>query len=98
MKRAERRGGNAPHQELHDALPGANPLTPEGASGILEIHEALERLKELDERQARVVEARFFGGLDLETTAEAVGVSLATVKRDWVMASAWLRRELSPSD
>jgi len=98
MKSAARRGGDRPHHELHEALLGDNPLTQEGATGILEVHGALERLKMLDERQARVVEARFFGGLDLESTAEAVGVSLATVKRDWAVASAWLRRELSPSD
>lgn len=96
MKNAERRGSGAPHTELHDELQGSNPLTHEAALGILEVHDALERLEELNERQARVVEARFFGGLDLEATAEAVGVSLATVKRDWALASAWLYRELTP--
>lgn len=98
MKNAERRGAGAPHVELNEALQGSNPVTEQGALNILEVHDALERLEALNERHARVVEARFFGGLDLASTAEAVGVSLATVKRDWTLASAWLRRELSHSD
>jgi RNA polymerase sigma factor (TIGR02999 family) len=95
-KRAERRGGGAAHVELDDRIGEFNPLTQEAAVEVLALHEALERLAHLNERQARVVEARFFAGLDLKGTAEVVGVSLATVKRDWALASAWLHRELRP--
>lgn len=95
-KRAERRGGGAAHVELDDRIGEFNPLTQEAAVEVLALHEALERLARLNERQARVVEARFFAGLDLHGTAEVVGVSLATVKRDWALASAWLHRELRP--
>jgi len=62
---------------------------------ILALHEALERLARLSERQARVVEARFFAGLSVEQTAEALGVSPRTVESDWAVARAWLARELS---
>ena len=58
------------------------------------IDEALKRLEQLDPKQSRIVELRFFGGLSIEETAEAVGVSPATVKREWALARAWLRREL----
>jgi RNA polymerase sigma-70 factor, ECF subfamily len=61
---------------------------------LLMIHEALERLAGYDRQQSRIVELRFFGGLTIEETAEALGVSHTTVERDWKMASAWLRREL----
>ena len=57
----------------------------------------LDRLAKLDERQARVVELRFFTGLSIEETGEALGVSPATVKRDWTLARAWLHRELKGS-
>ena len=62
---------------------------------LLEIDAALERLTALDERQARVVELRFFGGLSVEETAAALGIGTATVKRDWTLARAWLHRELA---
>jgi RNA polymerase sigma factor (sigma-70 family) len=61
---------------------------------ILAVDAALDRLAELDAQQARVVELRYFAGLTVEETAEAVGISPRTVKRDWSMASAWLHREL----
>lgn len=61
---------------------------------VIEIDETLEKLARIDARQAQVVELRFFGGLDVEQTAEALGTSPATVKRDWVVAKAWLYREL----
>jgi len=60
------------------------------------IDSALARLEELDPKQGRIVELRFFGGLSIEETAEVVGVSPATVKREWALARAWLRRELVP--
>jgi RNA polymerase sigma-70 factor, ECF subfamily len=62
---------------------------------ILTVDEALDRLATLDAQQARIVELRYFAGLTVEETAEALGISTRTVKRDWAVASAWLRRELS---
>ena len=61
---------------------------------VLAVDEALTRLFELDEQQARVVELRFFGGLSIEETADALQISESTVKRDWTMARTWLSREL----
>ena len=62
---------------------------------ILALDEALDRLSSVDERCARVVECRFYGGMSVEETAEALGTSPATVKRDWTMARAYLNRELA---
>ena len=62
---------------------------------VLALCEALQRLEQLEPRQARVVECRFFGGLNLDETAEALGVSAATVSRDWTIARAWLHAELA---
>lgn len=61
---------------------------------VLAVDEALTRLTRLDPRQARVVELRYFGGLSLRETADALAVSEATVKREWVTARAWLHREM----
>jgi RNA polymerase sigma factor (TIGR02999 family) len=61
---------------------------------LLALDEALGRLEALDPQKSRIVELRYFGGLGIEETAEVIGVSPATVKRDWSMARAWLRREL----
>jgi RNA polymerase sigma-70 factor, ECF subfamily len=61
---------------------------------LVQVHEALLAFEAVDPRAAKVVELRFFGGLELEEIAEAIGISLATVKRDWTVARAWLRREL----
>jgi len=61
---------------------------------VLELDITLKRLAEIDPRQAEVVEIRYFAGLTLEETAEVMGTSTATVKRDWNLAKAWLRREL----
>lgn len=63
---------------------------------VIAVDEALERLAALDPRQARVVELRYFVGLSIPATAEALGISPATVKRDWTLARAWLHRELGP--
>ena len=65
------------------------------ADAVLALNQALERLQALDARQVRVVECRFFGGMSIEETALALDVSKATVKRDWVLARAWLNGELS---
>src|SRR5262245_13760869 len=61
------------------------------------IDQALLRLEQIDERQVQIVEMRYFGGLTVEQTAEAIGISEATVKREWTLAKAWLRRELGKS-
>lgn len=61
------------------------------------VHEALERLAELDEQQSKIVELRYFGGLSVEETAQVLGVSTPTVKRDWAMARSRLKRQLSGS-
>jgi len=91
---ADKRGAGAKRITLDDANVGA----PEGAGhgiDVLDLHDALERLAALDATQARVVELRYFSGLNIEETAEALDVSPATVKREWAVARAWLRRELS---
>jgi RNA polymerase sigma factor (TIGR02999 family) len=62
---------------------------------LLGVNAALDRLHAIDERQARVVELRFFGGLNVDEVAEALGVSKRTVEADWTHGRAWLRRELS---
>ena len=66
----------------------------EQAEEVLTIHDALDRLAAFDERSARVVECRFFGGFTMEETAEALGISVRTAARDWDDARAWLHREL----
>jgi RNA polymerase sigma-70 factor (ECF subfamily) len=70
-------------------LVSANPL-----ADIIALDDALRALSAIDERKNQVVELRFFGGLTVEETAEVLGVSAETVKRDWKLAKAWLRREL----
>jgi RNA polymerase sigma factor (TIGR02999 family) len=88
---ADKRGGGAHHVTLSDV----NAAADRGDDlDVLALHEALERLAALDAQQARVVELRYFGGMNIEETAEALDISPATVKREWAMARAWLRREL----
>lgn len=67
------------------------------AADVLALDEALEALTAIDPRKGQVVEMRYFGGLSIEETAEALGVSVRTVKRDWTMAKLWLHRELKKS-
>jgi len=89
--RAEKRGGSeAERVELDEQ----QLVSPDSIEEVLAVHEALARLEKLSERQAKVVECRFFGGLEVTETAEALGVGTATVKRDWKVACAWLLREL----
>jgi RNA polymerase sigma factor (TIGR02999 family) len=95
--RAERRGGGdggAPAQPI--PLDDAEIPVAERADALVALDEALERLGALDERQARVVECRFFGGLTEEETAAALGISQRTVAREWVTARGWLYQELRP--
>jgi RNA polymerase sigma-70 factor (ECF subfamily) len=88
---AQKRGGAALAVTLEE---GALP-SPETPVSLVALDEALEVLAELDPRQSRVVELRYFGGLSVEETAEVLGLSPATVKRDWTLARAWLHRELA---
>lgn len=92
-RRAQKRGGGVAPVSLDDAPPDAL-LDDAQSESVLGLHEALGRLARIDERGARVVEARFFGGMSLVETAEALGVSEATVTRAWRRARAWLRGEL----
>jgi RNA polymerase sigma factor (TIGR02999 family) len=89
---AAKRGGGAQKIVLEDQPEASAPA--ENVAEVLALHEALERLAAFDPQQARIVELRYFAGLSIEETAEVIGVSPATVKRDWVMARAWLAREL----
>jgi RNA polymerase sigma factor (sigma-70 family) len=70
-------------------------IDTETEDDVTAIDAALTRLGELDERQAKIVEMRYFGGLTIEETAQVLNISDATVKREWTLARAWLRRELS---
>ncbi len=90
---ADKRGGGAVHITLGEEVVPA----VEDAYDIVSLHEALTRLAAMDPEQARIVELRYFGGLTIEETAEATGVSQTTVKAEWAIARAWLRRELESS-
>ena len=70
----------------------------ERSSNLLEVDAALTRLATIDARQSKIVELRFFGGLTVEETAELLGISPKTVKRDWSVAKAWLHGELRGRD
>jgi RNA polymerase sigma factor (TIGR02999 family) len=86
---AGKRGGGARRTTLSGLLTsGPDP-------DVLDVHDALEALAALDERQAKIVELRYFGGLSIEETAQALDISPATVKREWTSARAWLYRKLS---
>lgn len=89
-RRAEKRGG-AGHRVTLDLA-----ALPDEDSGVdvLDLHEALERLREFDERKSRVIELRFFGGLDIAQVSEALGVARSTVTEDWRFSRAWIVREL----
>lgn len=89
-RRAAKRGGGQAPVEVESAL----WLPEEQAEAVAELDEALARLEALDERQSRILELRYFGGLSLEETAQALGISLATVKRELRSARAWLALEL----
>jgi RNA polymerase sigma factor (TIGR02999 family) len=90
-KQAEKRGGGMVRVTFDEAIFAG----VDRAAELVHLDEALERLTVLDVRKSRVVELRFFGGLGLEETAEALGVSTKTVMRDWDFAKAWLQREMS---
>ena len=90
--RSLKRGGSLDPVPL-DAIELA---ATERAEVLLALDDALERLKQLNERQARLVECRFFGGMTQEETADVLGISLRTAKRDWEKARSWLFQEIYP--
>lgn len=92
-KHRVRRGGSKENVSLENALTIA--VSSDADFDLLALDEALNRLAEKDEHLAKVVELRFFSGLDVVDTAEVLGISESTVKRDWAIAKAWLRRELT---
>ncbi|MBI2686774.1 MAG: sigma-70 family RNA polymerase sigma factor [Acidobacteria bacterium] len=89
-----KRGGERFHVPFDEAL----VFSPEKSSELLALDEALKRLAEKDARKAEIVELRYFGGLDVEEVAEALRVHPNTVIRDWALAKAWLKREMSPEN
>jgi len=91
-RRADRRGGT---RAVRVPLEGIDVAAVEPDDDLVAINEALEKLATEDSRKARVVELRFFGGLSMEETAEALGVSLRTANNDWAFARAWLYRALT---
>jgi RNA polymerase sigma factor (TIGR02999 family) len=88
-RHSAKRGGAIPKITLD----GLDLAAPEGVD-VLVVHDAISQLEHWDERQARVVELRFFTGLSLQETAEVLGMSPETVKRDWGMARAWLQQQM----
>jgi RNA polymerase sigma factor (TIGR02999 family) len=87
---AVKRGGGAMHVPLDET----DLVSPDAAEDLLSLDAALTALAAVHERSSRVVECRFFGGFDIQETANTLAVSPATVERDWAFASAWLRREM----
>ena len=86
----DKRGGGALKVSLEEAV----VMPEERAAELVALDEALQRLDAMNERQVRVVECRYFSGLTIEETAQALGVSVATVNRDWTTARLWLYREV----
>jgi RNA polymerase sigma factor (TIGR02999 family) len=91
MKKANKRGAGKEHVPIENVVLAAQEQPAE----VVALDEALTKLEQLSERQARIVECRFFAGMGVEETAAALDVSPATVKRDWTTARAFLNRELS---
>jgi RNA polymerase sigma factor (TIGR02999 family) len=93
-RRYLKRGGGARKVSLDEAM----AVSGERGEDLIALDEALKALAARDERKSKVVELRFFGGLSVEETAEALGVSAVTVMREWALAKAWLYRELNHED
>jgi RNA polymerase sigma factor (TIGR02999 family) len=93
-RQAQKRGGLAAKVTFDEAL----VVTDEPREDLVALDDALKALAVFDDRKSRVVELRFFGGLSVEETAEALGLSTRTVEREWTACRAWLRRELASSD
>ncbi|HWQ32389.1 MAG TPA: sigma-70 family RNA polymerase sigma factor [Blastocatellia bacterium] len=94
-KHADKRGGEAQKLYLDEVSGLADSLTKEQNLDLIALDDALNDLAQVAPQQGRVVELRYFGGLSIEETAEVLGISPATVKREWTMAKAWLHREIS---
>lgn len=101
--RAQKRGGDSPKlslEEISERLDGELALSDDTADILLALGAALERLERVNERQSRIVECRYFGGMTIPETAAALGISTATVSRSWAMAQVRLyqdiQRELQP--
>lgn len=92
-RKAAKRGGERRPVDLEAVQLGEDPF--EGAEDLIVLDGALDELESMDERKARIVECRFFGGLTIEETATALDISPATVKRDWRSARAWLYRKIA---
>lgn len=92
-KSRKKRGGKQTPTEFEEGI----YLTEEKAEEIVALDEALERLEKINERQARVIECRYFAGYNIEETAQILEVSPATVKRDWTIAKAWLFSQIHHS-
>jgi RNA polymerase sigma factor (TIGR02999 family) len=90
----EKRGGELQEVPMDEAL----EFAPAQSLELIKLDEALARLTKLDPRQGKIVELRFFGGLTVEQTAELLGISPKTVKRDWSVAKAWLYSEVRQTD
>ena len=90
-RRYAKRGGGVRELTLDEAI----TVSEERSAEVVMLDEALERLAEVDPRKSQIVELRFFGGLSIDETAEVLSVSPGTVMRDWTLAKAWLRREMS---
>jgi RNA polymerase sigma factor (TIGR02999 family) len=92
-QQSAKRGGGGVHLALEEALEEARAQDAD----VIALDDALTSLAVFDPRQSRIVELRYFGGLTIEETAEVLGIGHATVEREWNLARAWLRRELSPT-
>jgi RNA polymerase sigma factor (TIGR02999 family) len=91
QRQAAKRGGS---EQERLSITSAETILKQPAVDLLALNEALDDLAQLDPQQGRIVELKFFAGLSIEETAEVLGISHATVERDWKMARAWLRRQL----
>jgi len=98
QRRRAKRGGDRDRvslEEIEAVLESGSDPTDAGSEALIALDVALDRLEGRDPRQSRIVECRFFTGMSILETAEALGISPATVKRGWTMAQAWLHRELA---
>jgi len=93
-RRYAKRGGDAHQVSFDENLIVSRQLSAD----VVKLHDALNELVNIDERKAKIVELKFFGGLSIEETAEVLSVSPGTVMRDWTLAKAWLRLAMSHSD
>jgi RNA polymerase sigma factor (TIGR02999 family) len=91
QRQAVKRGGMDQHRL---SITSAEAVVKQPEIDLLALNEALDELAQMDRQQSRIVELKFFGGLSIEETAEVLGISHATVERDWKLARAWLRRQL----